>query len=211
MNAAGTPPRAPQLWYVGGAVALAVTAPPSEVIGALIQATRPSQARLQHRDLFAEGRRYYLRPYPDGFELRSDSKTIWHRKRRTARAAVLEGSFGQAGAVTTLRLRGRLRTPHLVVSLLFPLWMTALVVAAPWAVEITVVVVAALLLFALVAAHFDAALQAHDMIFFVRKALEDLPPAEIALLAAASETIIDPARRDFDAEWTRFYEEQRGG
>ena len=61
-----------------------------------------------------------------------------------------------------------------------------------------------------VAAHFDAALQAHDMIVFVRKALEELPPAEMTLLAAANETIIAPAQRDFGEEWERFYEDRRG-
>jgi hypothetical protein len=179
-------------------------------MAALLQATRPSQTRLQHRDLFVEGRRYYLRSYPDGFELRSDSKTLWNRKRRTARAAVVQGSFGEAGAVTTVRLRGRLRTPHLLVSLLFPAWMSALVIAAPWSPQVTATIVGALLLFALAGAHFDAALQAHDMIAFVRKALEDLPPAEMTLLAASNETIIDATQRAFGEEWERFYEDRRG-
>jgi hypothetical protein len=192
-------------------VALAVAAPPSAIMAALLQAARPSQTRLQHRDLFVEGRRYYLRSYHDGFELRSDSKTLWGRKRRTARAAVVQGSFGEAGAITTVRLRGRLRTPHLLVSLLFPAWMSALVVAAPWSPLLTAIIVAALLVFALAAAHYDAALQAHDMIFFVRKALEELPTAEMTLLAATNETIIDPAKRDFSEEWERFYEDRRSG
>lgn len=207
---ARAPLRAPQLWSVGQSVALAVVAPPSVIMAALLQAARPSQTRLQHRDLFVEGRRYYLRSYPDGFELRSDSKTLWGRKRRTARAAVVLGSFGEAGAVTTIRLRGRLRTPHLLMSLLFPAWMSALVVAAPWSPQVTAIIVSALLLFALAGAHFDAALQAHDMIAFVRKALEDLPPAEMTLLAAANETIIDATQRDFGEEWQRFYEDRRG-
>lgn len=211
MTADGHAPlRAPQLWSVGRAVALAVAAPPSTIMAALLQAARPSQTRLQHRDLFVEGRRYYLRSYPDGFELRSDSKTLWGRKRRTARAAVVQGSFGEAGAITTVRLRGRLRTPHLAVSMLFPAWMSALVIAAPWSLEATALVVGGLLLLALVAAHFDAALQAHDMIVFVRKALEELPPAELTLLAAANETIIDVTQRDFNEEWERFYEDRRG-
>jgi hypothetical protein len=206
-----SPLRAPQLWQVLPSVALGVAAPPSAVLAALDEAAHPSQTRLHHRDLFVEGRRYYLRPHAGGFELRSDSKTRWHRKRRTGRAAVLVGSFGAAGEVTTLRLRGRLRTPHLFVSLLFPLWMAALVIATPWSLGVTTFTVAALLLLALAAAHFEAALQAHDMIVFVRKALEELPAAEQMQLVAANEVIINPVQRDFRAEWERYYEDRREG
>lgn len=207
--AAEAAPRLPQLWRVSPMVALAVMASPAEILAALNQAARPSQARLQHRDLFAGGRRYYLRARQNGFELRSDSARFWNRRQRSDRAAVLEGEFGQAGAVTTLRLRARLRTAHLLISLLFPLWMALLVMSAPWSPALTAIIVGALLSFALAASHFNAALQASEMIFFVRKVLQDLPTGEVAALGAASEVVIDPVQREFSAEWQRFYEDRR--
>lgn len=191
-------------------VALAVGATPAMTLGALADAARPSQSRLHHRDLFAGGRRYYMRGAAEGFEIRSDSKTFWSSKRRTARAAVIEGTLAQAGSITTVRLDARLRPLYLLMALLMPTWMTVLVITVPWSPLLTGSIVAALYGFALLGCRFGAALQAHEMIYFVRKALEDLPPAVMAELAASNDSVIDPALRDFDVEWQRFYEARRG-
>jgi len=122
-------------------VTLVVDAPPAIAMNTLLMATRPSQSRLHHRDLFAGGRRYYLRLRNDGFQLISDSKTPWHSRRRTARTAILDGSLSAAGSLTTVRLHARLRLRYLVIGLLMPLWMSALVIAAPWSLEVTILIV----------------------------------------------------------------------
>jgi hypothetical protein len=190
-------------------VALAVGASAAVTLGALADAARPSQSRLHHRDLFVGGRRYYMRGAADGFEIRSDSKTFWSSKRRTPRAAVIEGTLTEAGSITTVRLDARLRPLYLLMALLMPTWMTVLVVAVPWSPLLTGSVVAALYGLALFGCRFGAALQAHEMTYFVRKALEDLPPAVVGELPASTDSVIDPAQRDFDAEWQRFYEARR--
>ncbi|MDX2136851.1 MAG: hypothetical protein SF123_02060 [Chloroflexota bacterium] len=203
-----------QLWQrllrVHPQVTLVVDAPPDIAMNTLLMAARPSQSRLHHRDLFASGRRYYLRQQRDGFQLVSDSKTPWHSRRRTARTAIVDGSLSAAGSLTTVRLHARLRLRYLLIGLLMPLWMSALVVTAPWSPEITVVIVISLFFLSIASIRLSAALQAHEMIFFARKALEDLPAGEIVPLAAATDVVIDARQRDFNTEWARFYEDRAG-
>jgi hypothetical protein len=191
-------------------VTLVVDAPPAIAMNTLLMATRPSQSRLHHRDLFAGGRRYYLRLRNDGFQLISDSKTPWHSRRRTARTAILDGSLSAAGSLTTVRLHARLRLRYLVIGLLMPLWMSALVIAAPWSLEVTILIVILLFFLSIASIRLSAALQAHEMVFFARKVLEDLPAGEIAPLAAATDVVIDAKQDDFNAEWARFYEDLAG-
>jgi hypothetical protein len=197
------------LWRVQAPVKLSVSATPAMTLGALADAARPSQSRLHHRDLFADGRRYYLRGAVDGFEIRSDSKTFWSSKRRTARAAVVEGTLTEQAGITTVRLDARLRPLRLLLGLLMPTWMTVLIIGVPWSPLLTGGIVAALYGLALLGFRFGAALQAHEMIYFVRTALDDLPPALVVALPANAESVVDATQRDFDAEWQRFYEEHR--
>jgi hypothetical protein len=199
-----------QLLRVHPLVTLMVNAPPAVALDTLATATRPSQSRLHHRDLFVNGRRYYLRLQNDGFQLASDSKTPWHSRRRTTRIAIVDGVFNVAGNLTTVRLHARLRLRYLLIGLLMPLWMSALVVAAPWSAEITILIVILLFFLSIASIRLSAALQAHEMIFFARKALEDLPAGEIAPLAAATDVVIDAQQRDFNVEWARFYEDRVG-
>jgi hypothetical protein len=201
-----------RLWFVQRPRVLAVLSTPAQLYDALATAARPSQERLHHRNLFAGGRRYYLRLIPQGFELRCDSKAFWNSRQRTARSAVVHGVVTQTGDLTTLRLEARIRVAYLLRSLFMPVWMTGLVIAAPWSPLVTGVLLVGLLGFGLAGSHFEAALQAHEMMFFVEKALEELPEGEIARLPAQTESaVITPTQREFSGEWARFYEKQRGG
>jgi len=57
----------------------------------------------------------------------------------------------------------------------------------------------------------NAALQVSEMIYFVRRALEDLPPVEVAELGANVPHVVNKPRDDFRAEWQKFYDEHAGG
>ncbi len=188
---------------------IAVSASPSDCMVTLVTASRPSQARLHLRNLFASGRRYYLHPQKDGFVLQSDAVTLWNRRRRTRRSARLAGALTDLGSITTVRLDAQLRASHALMAMLLPAWMAGLVVYAPWHPYVIATVVIALFLLAGMWLRLDAALQAHDMIYFVRKALEDLPAGEIAALAQQTDDVITPREREFRVEWDRFYDEMR--
>jgi hypothetical protein len=198
-----------RLWRLQAPVNLTVAASPVVCLQTITTAARPSQTRLHHRNLFANGRRYYVYPLEAGFELRSDSKTVWNRRRRTARAAILDAEVIPAGAVTTVRIHSRMRVAYFMLTLLLPSWMASIVVFAPWSPALTVAIVTTLFGLALASSRLDAALQAHDMIYFVRTALEDLPPGEIGILGARTDVIINPVQREFAQEWARFYDEMQ--
>jgi len=199
-----------RLWRIHPLTIIAVGAPPDDCIHTLASAARPSQARLHLRDLFAGGRRYYFRPDKAGFVLQSDAVTFWHRRRRTRRSALLAGEIAALGTVTTVKLDARLQAPHALVVMLLPTWMSALVAYAPWHPVLVTVIIIALYFLAIAWLRLDAALQARDMIYFVRKALEDLPEGEIGLLAQQTDDVITPREREFQVEWDRFYEEMHG-
>lgn len=198
-----------RLWRVYPTGLLTVAASPAECLQTISTAARPSQSRLHLRNVFANGRRYYLRPLLEGFELHSDSATFWNRRRRTQRAAIIEGELVPAGDITTVRLYARMRVRYWLLALFMPTWIASIVIYAPWPPALTVVVIVSLYGLALAGTRLEAALQAHEMVFFVRKALEDLPAGNIAELSAQTDVIIDPAQREFPSEWERFYEEMR--
>lgn len=196
-----------RLWRIHPLTTIAVGASPDVCIQTLATAARPSQTRLHLRDLFAGGRRYYFRLDKAGFILQSDAVTFWHRRRRTRRSALLAGEIAALGDVTTVKLDARLQAPHALFVLLLPAWISALVVYAPWPPVLIAGIIITLFFLAIVWLRLDAALQARDMIYFVRKALEDLPEGEIRLLAQQTDDVITPREREFQAEWERFYDE----
>jgi hypothetical protein len=200
------------LWRVHPPVILTIGAPRALCLHTLVDAARPSQSRLHLRDLFASGRRYYLQSQADGFALRSDSAVPWNRRRRTRRMAVLEGRLSDVGAVTLVQLDARLRTAYLLAALLLPTWMASLLAYATWPLAFKLAVISVLYGCALASVWLEAALQAHAMIFFVRKALDDLPRGEVGQLAASvDEVVASPSAAAFPGEWERFVGEMRTG
>ncbi|MCC6615465.1 MAG: hypothetical protein IT320_18475 [Anaerolineae bacterium] len=196
-----------RLWRVQPLTTIAVGATPSVCLHTLAMAARPSQKRLHLRDLFVGGRRYYIRLHRAGFVLQSDAVTFWNRRQRTRRSALLAGEVAAVGVVTTVRLDARLQVMHALFVLLLPTWLSALVVYAPWHPALITSIIIALYFLAIAWLRLDATLQARDMIYFVRKALEDLPEGEIGLLAQQTDDVITPLEREFQVEWDRFYEE----
>jgi hypothetical protein len=177
---------------------------------------RPSTERLQLRNLFADGRRYYVQPLANGFRLTSDSRRPYgSRRRRTPVAAALFGNFTEAegGAVTIIRLRARINALYMLNALLIPAFITSLILFMPWSRGVITSLIVGMFGLSLVAHRLNAALQANALVYFVQKVLEDLPSAELAQLGATNPEVVappSPAQAGFREQWQKFYEEKSG-
>lgn len=192
-------------------VLLAITLSPSECYQQLEKIARPSVQRLHLSDLFARGRRYHLEPGTDqGFRMTTTNKVSWHPRRRTSASAVLRASFqsSEESDITYLRIQGQIRVVYLLQSLFWPLFITSMVVYMPWHPLLKVLPVICLSLAAWLGYRYNAKLEAHDMLFFIEKALEDYIPDSPALPAQSAD-IIYGAQQDFVTAWERFYDEQQ--
>jgi hypothetical protein len=201
------------LWQTHPPVALVVRASPAACLQTLMMASRPSQQRLHLRDLFTNGRRYYVQPRPDGFRLTSDTSMIWgSRRQRSRMAAVIDGVFSGVEDVTFVRLRAHMSIPYSLSALIIPAFVTSIVIYTPWPRALVGLLV--LLLFALswLGHRFDAVYQANEIVYFVQKALEDLPPAEAPQLESAGPEVVIPSSSDeFREQWQKFYREHTEG
>jgi hypothetical protein len=203
-------------------VTLLVGAPPGVCIRTLATASKPSASRLQHRDLFVDGLRYYLKPTLDGFHMTCDTSVLWGRRRQRARsAALVVGSFSASQdtspPVTLLRLRARMRPSAALAALLLPAFIGLIVISLAWSPAATIAVVAGLFLSSAISRRFDAAYQANEMVNFVRTVMEDLPAVQQSALPSRGPDVVlntqeRAAVRPWDAvfmdEFDRFYEEQ---
>lgn len=193
-------------------VVLYVHAPPLVCLETLAKAARPHVDRLHLRDLYTEGRRYYVRPVREGFQLTSDSRLLWGgRRARTPFAATLYGSLAPVGDdITCIRLHAGTNWWFILRSLLVPAWMSGIAILMPWPLPVVLLVVALLFGLSLVGNRMNAALQATDLVYFVQTALADLPAASLAELAAPGPEVVTPnTRRDFREQWQKFYEEHQ--
>jgi hypothetical protein len=201
------------LWGLHPPVVLVVRASPVVCLQTLGVGARPSTDRLQLRNLFADGRRYYVQPLADGFRLTSDSRRPYgSRRRRTPVAAALFGRFSEAegGAVTIIRLRTRMNALYLLNALFIPAFITSIILFMPWSRGVIVSLVVGMFTLSLAAHRLNAALQANAMVFFVQKVLEDLPAAELGQLPATNPEVVapSPAQAGFREQWQKFYEEK---
>lgn len=202
------------LWQIHPPVALVVHAPRHVCLQTLIVASRPSHHRLHLRDLFADGRRYYIQPRENGFRLTSDTKLFWgSQRRRTQVAAVLYGVFSGTGDdVTFVRLRARMHLTASLRSLLIPAFVSSILIYTPWPVPLITVLTVTLFALSWLGHRFDATFQANEMVYFVEKVLEDLPSAEVPELQAAGPEVVMPsANQEFREQWQKFYQEHSRG
>lgn len=198
-----------RVWYVQPSPIMIVQGLPNDCLRALAEAARPSKDRLHFRNLFMDGRRYYLDVQRDGFQLTSDSAIPWRRKGRSSVAAVLNGSFSPAGeGATRIHLQARMRLLYWLDIFPVPAFMTSILIFAPWPFYTIVGLATMLFLLSWIWHRLTAALQTADMIFFVGKALEDFSPAAPPLLAAGNPQII-ATEREFHQQWEKFYAEHK--
>ena len=207
------PPSRPQrlgwqaLWQLHPPVALVVRASQGKCLQTLAVAAKPSADRLHLRNLFTSGRRYYVQPQQDGFKLTSDNRLFWGGKRnRTRVAAVVFGKFSSPdNEITFIRLHSRVNILHMLSGLLVPIFFTSIVVYMPWPRLVISLIILLLFGLSLIGRRFDAAFQVNEMVYFVQRALEDLPPVEVSALPASGPDVV---LTDFREQWYRFYREQ---
>lgn len=196
-----------RIWSVHAPMLLIVGAPPERCLQTLSLAAKPSQQRLHLRDLFVEGRRYYIQPYKAGFRLQSNSKYPWGGKRRTPFTAELIGTLAPVNEqVTSVRLRVRTNWFYVLRGLFVPAWMASILLFLPYSPLIVASMITALFCLSLLGSRLNASLQATHLIYFVQKALEELPPVETPQLAAGANVVHHP---DFQREWDKFYARQQ--
>ena len=195
------------LWQLHPPVALVVRASQGKCLQTLALATKPSTDRLHLRNLFMSGRRYYIQPQQDGFKLTSDNRLFWGGKRnRTRVAAVVFGKFSSPdNEITFIRLHSRVNILHMLSGLLVPIFFTSIVVYMPWPRLVISLIILLLFGLSLIGRRFDAAFQVNEMVYFVQRALEDLPPVEVSALPASGPDVV---LTDFREQWYRFYREQ---
>lgn len=202
------------LWLIHPPVVIVVGANRTTALQTLTLAARPSTDRLHLRDLFAEGRRYYIKLDDVGFRMTSDTRLLFgSRRRRSGRSALIAATVnGDAdSSLTLIRLQARMFIWQAVRALLWPaLFATIILNVAWWDAALRASIVLTLTALSWMAHRADAALQASEMIFFVQKALEDLPPAHLPSLESERPEIVSAPRTgapdaDFSAAWQRFY------
>ena len=197
------------LWFVLPETLFLVSLSPAASYALLETAAQPSSKRLQLRHVFARGRRYYLSTLPKGgFRMVTTNKIPWYG-RRTNAVTVLYAKFeAEATLPTRMLLTARFKTTYFLDIFFLPAFFTSMIVFMPW--PIWTIIPLTLLLFGLswVGHRSHAKLEAHEMLFFIEKALEDhLPEPPLALHSASADIVID-RQKDFPAVWEKFYEEK---
>lgn len=192
-----------RVWYVHPQTVLFLRGEPAAIVRTIKTAAQPSTQRLHLRNLFADGRRYFIGARPRGFRMTTTSKVIFRARRRTAATAILRGRFASFGDLTRLDLIARMTVGYLFSSLLVPSFMASLLVAMPWPPHLIAALIALLYGLSWFGHRYNARLQAHDMVWFVQKSLEDVIVSDIPSLDANQPDILEH-QRDFEDEWERF-------
>jgi hypothetical protein len=198
---------------VNRTVYLAVRATPNECMQTLAEAARPSSQRLQHRNLFAEGRRYSLEASTDGFRMASTSKLSWSQRRRTRPSAILTAAYTRIDEnITRLALNTRMKFNRLAEALLIPTFMASILAYVAWPLPIIAFSIAILYAVSILLTFYTAKIEANDMIYFVEKVLEEFEPADILELASQTAYVQSEAAttREFAEAWEKFYRQHQG-
>lgn len=198
-----------RFWYVQPVHVLIVKGSPSECLRTIQDAARPSLQRLHLRNLFMDGRRYFIDPMRDGFRLTSNSRIPWRRRARTSTAAVVYGKISAGGeGMTRIEMWARMRLFFLLDIFLIPTFMSSILVFAPWPPLLIGGLIGALFSLSWIWHHLTAALQAADILYFVEKALEDQSPQNIPILTEGAPDVITQ-NREFREQWQKFYEQHK--
>jgi len=179
---------------------LTVTLSPTECLRVLSQVARPSVQRLEHRELFAEGRRYQLQLSGDGFRLTTRRK---RRGRKLPSVAVVYGVFQRDDDLTRLRLGARMRLVVAPQALFVPAFISSIVVFMPWDRLLIGAAVLALFSLSWLAHRADAALEAHWMLLMVQKALGGYVPEPVPVLDDEGGHVIYDSQ--FRQAWEQIY------
>lgn len=198
-----------RLWYVHPVTVITVHSTPIDCMQALQSAARPSLQKLHLRNLFTDGRRYFIDARKEGFLMTSNSKIPWRRRARTSVAAIVQGTISPLGEeMSRIQIQARMRLFFFLDIFLIPFFITSILVFAPWPRLLIAIFV--ILLFGLSWAwhRLTATLQAADIIYFVEKALEDQSPGVMPMLAQGTPQVITQDG-EFQEQWQKFYEQHK--
>lgn len=197
------------LWSILDPVVINVDAPPDVVLRMLDSAAHPSIERLHLREVFVEGRRYFMQATDSGFRMVTTSKTLLNRTRRTEASAVLTATLASAGdGKTSIAVRARLRPVSFLYTFWMPVIMIYLLLPVPWPRVLAVGIIVAIFGFAWGTLHYGAALEANEMVFFIRKTFENLPKFTPGVLSASSADMTVNGS-DFEVLWDKFVREHK--
>lgn len=193
-------------WYVYPDVTLVLQAHPVVILETLVKAAKPSTDRLHLREVFRQGRRYDLQALPSGFSMSTTSKVQWHYRRRTVSSSRLDGELVLIDNDTTrLIMRAHFRTPYLLSSMLVPAYVTSILIWMPWPRVIIFSLLAIICWLSWLGHRYNAALEAHEMVYFITKALEDYVPKVSGALGIGDTLVYNS---DFAQVWEDFYHHQ---
>ncbi len=198
-----------RVWYVGSPVVLILQATPASCLHALATATKPKVSQLHFRNLFADGRRYFMHPRKQGFQMTTTLSVSWNYRRRTGSTTVMNARVIAHGeGITQIYLQSRINLTFLLTSasVWMPIFVASWLIYAPWHPVIIGVFVICLFSLSWAGHRLTAMLDADAMIWFVQKVLEDFVTAEIPVLQpenTPSDVIYE--HHDFGLEWEKFY------
>lgn len=197
-----------RIWYIHSPpVVLMVQATPALCMQTLAAAAKPSTQRLHLRNLFIQGRRYHIQAQQGGFRLTTTRHVIWRYRKRTSSTAVMRGTLARFEEnITRVELNVRMNFGYLLDIFLVPLFITSFLIFTPWNRAVILGCLAMLYGLSWIGHRYNAALEAHDMIWFVQKALDDLVPAQVMVLPTRADDTVY-YNRDFGEAWQRFYKE----
>lgn len=199
------------VWYLHAPVHIMLNVSPSVALATLNTAAKPSVERLHLRNVFADGRRYFLQfSPPNGFTMRTTHKVSWHLRRRTTSVSVMTGQFVVLGeTLTRLELSSHIVPFYLLDVFFLPTFMLTLIVGMPWGVPMIGALLCLLYGLSWIWHHSNAMLEAQEMLFFMDKALADYIPPPPQPLAEGAQIVVDDLP-DFAQAWKKFYDHDKG-
>ena len=185
-----------------------VQATPNQCVEMLKLSAKPSTKRLHQRDLFREGRRYFVHAREDGFKMTTTRKVYWHHRRRTSSATLIIGKFTRFDENTTqLELTTRMNILYLLTMFFFPIVITMILISTLWSRQVVYTMLAMFYLVTWLGRKYHTALEAHDMLHYVRTVLGDVIPKSTPELPDSGPDVVY-GQHEFLEIWERFYQEQ---
>ncbi|KXK53914.1 MAG: hypothetical protein OZ933_06900 [Chloroflexota bacterium] len=180
---------------------LNVAIPAESVARTLEAAATPSAQRLHMRDAFAEGRRYAIAPSADGFRMATTSSSLFSRRRRTFASCLLNARIEPiTESESRISLEPHLRAPALISALIVPTVLSLLLLPVPWPPALILLICATAYAASITSLLAGARLEAHEMLYFVDKAFEDMRKFTLAQIAPIGQDVI--GAQDFRELWS---------
>ncbi|MGB1288054.1 MAG: hypothetical protein ACPG7F_16065 [Aggregatilineales bacterium] len=197
------------IWYVHDGAVLTVAAAPRQCMHILEKASRPRVNRLDFSNLYMHGQRYSLHMLDDLHFMMTVTRSVaWRYRSRTSSSTVLYGRFVKSDTQDVhLHLTGRIRLFYILQFLLLPLFITSIIIFMPWHPIWIASFVIALFILSWVGHRYHAALEAHDMVFFIQRVLDEHRPMPAPILAEGAH--IDYEDASFGEAWEKFYRTHR--